>query len=200
MKTTNNETACLSLYTGNNETKISSKRVPSLEGDYILIRFSSLLPQYTCKNGKVTSCNSQPCSLPGLIPGGTAVILPIIIPVRGWDSPAKPLLDMIGLEEVECLKPSYGGPSAGQCQFACLSAALSDSFISLGNNSRLDLELRRLAIRVIETNPTMYQDFLTAVSQLENSHCARFRYFLHFLFLCFFFSHTLVLLALGQGW
>jgi hypothetical protein len=100
-----------------------------------------------------------------MIPGDRAVILPIIIPVvsRGQNTPVKPLLDMIGLREVECLNPSSGGPAAGQCQFACISTALSDSLQDLGQGTRLDLELRRLATRVIETNPTMYQDFLTAV-------------------------------------
>ena len=171
-KAKNQAKASLKKHYARSETIISSNHtVPSLEGDYILIRFSSLLPHISCKNDTDRYNHSsikenQPRLSPCLIPGDSAVILPIIIPVvnRGWSSSTKPLFDMIGLEEVECLNPSMGGPAAGQCQFACVSTALSDSFISLGKDSRLDLELRRLALRVIETNPSMYQDFLTSVS------------------------------------
>jgi hypothetical protein len=175
MQRAKHDTACVSKTYGKNETKISSTSAPALEGDYILMRFSSLLPQISCRNNNDTarfkdSSVKENRPICGLIPGDSAVILPVIIPAfnRGWISPTQPLLDMIGLEEVECLNPSTGGPAAGQCQFACVSSALSDSFISLGNDSRLDLELRRLALRVIETNPTMYQDFLTTVSRTKN--------------------------------
>ena len=145
---------------------------PALEGDYILLRFSSLLPQISCCKRNTSQYNNssikenQSLLMPSLIPGDSSAILPVIIPTanfRGWASPTQPLLDMVGIEEVECLTPSSGGPAAGQCQFACISTALSDSLTSLDNNSRLDLELRRLALRIIETNPTMYQDFLTTV-------------------------------------
>lgn len=165
-------TACVSRTHGKNDSFISSNSAPALEGDYILIRFSSFLPILSCNNGNARYNNSsikenRPHFLPGLIPGDSAVILPVVIPAANKVSPTKPLLDMIGLEEIECLNPSIGGPGAGQCQFACISTALSDSFVSLGHDSRLDLELRRLALRVIETNPTMYQDFLTTVSRVQ---------------------------------
>ena len=83
-------------------------------------------------------------------------------------NPVGALLRVLGIEEVEALDPSGSGPKAGQCQFACVASALCDSLsrssASLFRDGfRPDLELRRLALHVIELNSHMYRDYLTVV-------------------------------------
>eukprot|EP00567_Pseudictyota_dubia_P018571 CAMPEP_0197433796 /NCGR_PEP_ID=MMETSP1175-20131217/1599_1 /TAXON_ID=1003142 /ORGANISM="Triceratium dubium, Strain CCMP147" /LENGTH=968 /DNA_ID=CAMNT_0042962281 /DNA_START=151 /DNA_END=3060 /DNA_ORIENTATION=+ len=104
-----------------------------------------------------------------LIPGDEAVVLPPTLPAsqqRDGDgrSPIQQLLSTVGIEEVEALDPSNGGPSAGQCQFACIASALSKSFgldRPLRDGYRPDLELRSLALHTVRMNPDMYRDFMT---------------------------------------
>ena len=74
-------------------------------------------------------------------------------------------LNDIGIEEIESLEP--GGAGAGQCQFASIASALTwnyDVSLSSADGYRPDLELRKLALHVIETNVEMYQHYLTMVS------------------------------------
>ena len=99
------------------------------------------------------------------------------------DNPLQHLLRSVGIEEVEALDPTRGGPTAGQCQFACVATALSRSYGTGGqgqpllrDNYRPDLELRRLALHVIRMNPELYRNFLT-VAGGQNAQALRGRRF-----------------------
>jgi len=88
-------------------------------------------------------------------------------------SPLQNLLNAVGLEEVEALDPTNGGPSAGQCQFACIASALSRSFGTdqpLRGRYRPDLDLRRLALHAIRMNPDLYRNFLTVAGGRTRKH------------------------------
>ena len=98
--------------------------------------------------------------------------LPHLIQDDHFSNPVGALLRLLGIEEVEALDPSGNGPKAGQCQFACVASALCDSLSRSStalfqDGFRPDLELRRLALHVIEMNSHMYSDFLTVVSDRE---------------------------------
>lgn len=160
-----------------------------LGGDLILCRLSSLLTlslveanrnacwrgegKGTCEginDGKRSASGvEKPDKTPlVLIPADTAVILPAIIPhqrpsSRRGSNPLGSLLSTVNIEEVEALHPENGGPTSGQCQFACVASALSQSCgreFPLCEGYRPDLELRKLALHVISTNPELYSQFL----------------------------------------
>lgn len=95
------------------------------------------------------------------------------------DNPLQHLLRSVGIEEVEALDPTNGGPTAGQCQFACVATALSRSYGTGGQGQPLlrddyrpDLELRRLALHVIRMNPELYRNFLTVAGGRTRKHSA----------------------------
>ncbi len=80
---------------------------------------------------------------------------------RRPSNPVANLLKNIGIEEVETLSQHPTGPTSGQCQFSCVAMALSkESSDALHFNNRPDLELRKLALHTIASNPDMYADFL----------------------------------------
>jgi len=89
------------------------------------------------------------------------------------DNPLQHLLRAVGIEEVEALDPTNGGPAAGQCQFACVATALSRSYGTtqpLRGAYRPDLELRQLALHVIRMNPDLYRNFLTVAGGRTRKH------------------------------
>lgn len=101
-----------------------------------------------------------------LTPTVDETTLPHLIQDDHCSNPVGALLRVLGIEEVEALDPSGNGPKAGQCQFACVASALCDSLSRSStalfqDGFRPDLELRRLALHVIEMNSHMYRDFLT---------------------------------------
>lgn len=80
---------------------------------------------------------------------------------RRPSNPVANLLNEIGIEEVESLNQHPTGPTSGQCQFSCVAMALAkNSGDALQFKNRPDLELRRLALHTISSNPSMYADFL----------------------------------------
>eukprot|EP00566_Odontella_aurita_P002408 CAMPEP_0113575000 /NCGR_PEP_ID=MMETSP0015_2-20120614/27444_1 /TAXON_ID=2838 /ORGANISM="Odontella" /LENGTH=950 /DNA_ID=CAMNT_0000478169 /DNA_START=89 /DNA_END=2941 /DNA_ORIENTATION=+ /assembly_acc=CAM_ASM_000160 len=130
----------------------------------LLRRVSSSDIDDACSDGRSDE-SLQKVPAFALIPGDTAVVLPQILPTDGdLSGPAQSLLSAVGIEEVEALDPANGGPSAGQCQFACVASALSKSFgldRPLRDGYRPDLELRSLALHTVRMNPDMYRDFMT---------------------------------------
>lgn len=176
------------------ESKTGETWITGLDGDIILSRFSSLLFE-----AESSCCTTNPMEK-GMsmksISGDIAVILPQILPQKpnlvpicedetnrsksdtsaarnaSHFNPVGEFLQRVGIEEVEALNPKEGGPTAGQCQFASVAAALCDL---LGTDSvlrkgyRPDLELRKLAMHVIEMNSQMYRDFLTVPSSRTRS-------------------------------
>ena len=156
-----------------------------IEGDVILCRLSALLYEHfgSAEDDAIgiecEGCDRCRC----LIPDDMAVILPTILPdnevnldvtrsprsvVESFSgNPVRSLLNILDISEVEALNPINGGPTAGQCQFACIASALCNSsrgVTQLCDGYRPDLELRSLALHVIENNPHMYRDYLTVVS------------------------------------
>ena len=152
---------------------------PVLCDDLILCRFSALLfpthkkiskEQETIMKAFPSECMS-PDSVFMLIPSDICVVLPPVFSQSSRDgahtNSLESVFSAIGIEEVEALNPLNGGPSTGQCQFACLASSLSSSFgvdHPLCEGYRPDLELRRLALHTIRMNADMYRDFLTVVS------------------------------------
>lgn len=136
-----------------------------LGGDLILCRLSSAL--YQSLDG-IRNIREISNTFP-ILPQDSCVILPTLLPssstCRGRlsaEAAVSRFLNDIGIEEIESLQP--GGAGAGQCQFASIASALAwnyDVCLSSADGYRPDLELRKLALHVIETNTEMYQHYLT---------------------------------------
>jgi len=146
----------------------------ALGGDLILCRLSSSL--YQNLNGIRSSIRDNSNSFP-ILPQDSCIILPTLLPstssCRGrlsTQAAVNYFLNELGIEEIESLQP--GGAGAGQCQFASIASSLTwnyDVCLSSADGYRPDLELRKLALHVIETNSEMYQHYLTMVSSSTNA-------------------------------
>jgi len=150
----------------------------ALGGDLILCRLSSSL--YRNLNGIRNILRENSNTFP-ILPQDSCIILPTLLPsastCRGrlsTQAAVNHFLNELGIEEIESLQP--GGAGAGQCQFASIASALTWNYhvcISSADGHRPDLELRKLALHVIETNTEMYQHFLTTAGGRTRSNNAQ---------------------------
>lgn len=147
----------------------------ALGGDLILCRLSSSL--YQSLNG-VDDLRGNSNSFP-ILPQDSCIVLPTLLPSSSTSSRGRlstqgavsRFLNALGIEEVESLQS--GGAGAGQCQFASIASALTWNYnvcLSSADGYRPDLELRKLALHVIETNTEMYQHYLTMAGGRTRSH------------------------------
>jgi len=161
-------------FSSESEVVQSLEQKCALGGDLILCRLSSSL--YRSLDG-IDGFREKTNSFP-ILPQDSCIILPTLLSSspssRGRPSlqgAVSRFLNDLGIEEVESLQS--GGAGAGQCQFASLASALTWNYdVCLSSGYRPDLELRKLALHVIETNTAMYQHYLTMAGGRTRSHKA----------------------------